>query len=101
MASSQKGFRRVHYLLEGARITFHKIGKEIFTERCKSPCSFPPRFRISYMDRTRRRDIRGRRSARRITRDSRIEREDVFKVNSIPSFNDGIVGYFTDLRVNH
>ena len=34
-----------------------------------------------------------------ITRESRFEREDVFKVN-ISSFNDGGVEYFIDLRVN-
>ena len=48
----------------------------------------------------RERNIRGRRSNRRTTRDTRFERKDVLKINSIPSFNDGIVGYFTDLRVN-
>ena len=46
-------------------------------------------------------DIRGRRSAKRITRDSRLERKDVFKVNIIPNFNDSVVEYFTDLRVKH
>ena len=45
-------------------------------------------------------DIRGR-STRRITRDSIFEWKDVFKVNNIPSFNDGIVRYFIDFRVNH
>jgi len=56
---------------------------------------------MNYRSGTRRRDIRGRRSARRIIRDSRLERKDVFKVSSIPTFNDGVVRYFTDLRVNH
>ena len=59
----ERNFRRVHCFLERVRITFHKIGKEIFTERCKSSCSFAlSRFRISYRSRTRRRDIRGERS---------------------------------------
>ena len=98
----ERRFRRVNCFLERVRISFHKIGKEIFTERCMSSCSFAPsRFRISYRSRTRRRDIRDRRSARRITRDFRLERKDIFKVNNISNFNDGVVGYFTDLRVNH
>jgi len=53
------------------------------------------------VSRTRRRDIRGRRSEKRITREYRFERKDVFKVNNILNFDDGIVGYFTDLRVNY
>ena len=61
----------------------------------------PSRFRINYKSRNRRRDISGRRSTRRITKDFRLERKDVFKVNTIPNFNYGVVGYFTDLRVNH
>jgi len=52
-------------------------------------------------EQTRRKDIRGRRRARRIIRDFRFEKQDVFKVNNIPSFDDSIVGYFTDLGVNH
>ena len=60
-------------LLEGARIIFHKIGKKIFTEKCKSPSSFAPsRFRINCR-RTRKGDIKGRRSERRITKYSRFE----------------------------
>ena len=92
---------RVNCLLEWARITFYKIGKEVFTEGCKSPSSFTSfRFRISCRSITRRRDIRDRRNARRVTGNS-WERKNVFKVNIIPSFNDGVVGYFTNLRVNY
>ena len=35
------------------------------------------------------------------SRDSRFERKDVLKIDSIPNFNNGVVGYFTNLIVNH
>jgi len=36
----ERRFRRVNCFLEEARITFYKIAKEVFTERCESPNSF-------------------------------------------------------------
>ena len=35
-------FKRVNCFLEVVKITFYKIGKEVFTERCESPSSFTP-----------------------------------------------------------
>jgi len=54
----ERTFRRVNCFLEEARITFYKIGKEIFTKGCESPNSFAPfRFNVNCRSRTRRRDI--------------------------------------------
>jgi len=51
---SKKRFKRVYCFLEGVRITFYKISKEVFAERCKSPTSFAPsRFKIRSRSRMR------------------------------------------------
>jgi len=95
-------FRRDHCFLERSRITFYKIGEEVLIKGLKSPSSFAPsRLRIIRISRTRRKNIRGRRSNRGITRDYKFERTNVLKIDSIPNFNYGVIGYFTNLRVNH
>jgi len=58
----EKRFKRVYCFFEGVRITFHEIGKEIFTEGCNSPSFFAPsRLKISCMSRTRRRELEAER----------------------------------------
>jgi len=45
--------------------------------------------------------IIGRKIAGWISKDSRFEMKDVFKVYNNSGLNDCIVEYFTDLKVNH